>query len=634
MDLETRIEDLLEKNDIEDNNLIIVEDKEDTKKATVEELKKAFVGDNESPSSILFYSTKYLASKLDKIISSDELIAVKQELEKTNKRVSQISASAGTGKDTEVVDARDGESSLHERILRDKEELTGIKMDKLSEVITVKGNPIVINNPKNIAIGLCTINIIYPNITDIGTLVIKDGNDTVNKDIVGSNGAFEYRLKNDACELSCNIPNSEISITYTAYDIDSKYLYDKCMELQDKLYDEKDKCGLITDYGTYVYPRADLIFNKNDDDATYTISDDQTRDKKSSLKIHTRLEATANPKFTIKCDPVNFDLCTLVFYVSKDIIKAFDSTDGLIIKLSSDSPLVIPSNYYQYNISNTEMINGWNCLKKPLKDFIKVGSPDKAAIQSIRLEIVRNDQINNSDIYISSIIFNQKMKPTLLLNFNGVYDHGFEYTYPYLYSRNIPCTIFTNSGTTLTKDAKAKLSKYHYTYGWDIAPYGCHPNKELLIQDDNDYEQYINLLFTDSYIKALRANPISYSAPYGNLQDNTCKILKSMGYKIARIENIYKNTYCSFFGRNDFCMPVIKVGNKNNSEDINEWIDYIIETGQCMALFTNDVTEYGTDSSLKEVTFENVIDHIMEKVDSGELQLMTFEGFYNKCVNE
>ena len=53
-----------------------------------------------------------------------------------------------------------------------------------------------------------------------------------------------------------------------------------------------------------------------------------------------------------------------------------------------------------------------------------------------------------------------------------------------------------------------------------------------------------------------------------------------------------------------------------------------------MALFTNDVTEYGTDSSLKEVTFENVIDHIMEKVDSGELQLMTFEGFYNKCVNE
>ena len=166
MDLETRIEDLLEKNDIEDSNLIIVEDKEDTKKATIEELKKSLIGDNKSPSPILFYSTKYLASMLDKIVSSDELAAVTHELEKTNRRVSQISASAGTGKDTEVVDARDGETSLHERILRDKEELAGIKMDKLSEVITVKGNPIVINNPKNIAIGLCTMNIIYPNITD------------------------------------------------------------------------------------------------------------------------------------------------------------------------------------------------------------------------------------------------------------------------------------------------------------------------------------------------------------------------------------------------------------------------------------------------------------------------------------
>ena len=67
MDLETRIEDLLEKNDIEDSNLIIVEDKEDTKKATIEELKKSLIGDNKSPSSILFYSTKYLASKLDKL---------------------------------------------------------------------------------------------------------------------------------------------------------------------------------------------------------------------------------------------------------------------------------------------------------------------------------------------------------------------------------------------------------------------------------------------------------------------------------------------------------------------------------------------------------------------------------------
>lgn len=629
MDLETRIEDLLDKFDIEDDNLLIIEDREDTKKTTIEELKKALNGDIKSPSVFRFYSSDFMNRKISSIIDDMKNKTSSDEFNKLSNRVSQIVASAGSGKDTEVVDARDGEISVHERLVRDYTILNDIKMDKLVQITTVQGNPIVIKNPKNINIGACTINVVYPSITDIGRLSIKIGDDINNKDIIISNIPFEYNINGDTCELSCNITDSIVYVTYNAYTIDSEYLLNKITELSDELYDEKDKCGLITDYGTYVYP--DLLFLTNNDAATYTKSDEFTRDKTPSLKVHTRLEAASNPKFNIKCDPVKFDLCTLNFYITKDIIKAMDSSDGIIIKLSSDSPLIIPSNYFQYNISNTEMINGWNCFKKPVKDFIKVGSPDKDNIQCIRIEIIRNDQINNKDIYISSIVFNQRMKPTLLLNFNGVYDHGFDYTYPYLYSRNIPCTIFTNTGTTLTKDAKAKLCKYHYTYGWDISSYGCHPNKELLLDDTNDYEQYQSLINTDAYIKTIRANPISYSAPYGNIQDNTIRILKSMGYKIARIENS-KNTYCSFFGRNDFCIPVVKVGNKQNAEDIVEWIDYIIETGQTLALFTNEITEYGNDSSLKEITFETVIDYIMSKVESGELQVMTFESFYKECL--
>lgn len=629
MDLETRIEDLLDKFDIEDDNLLIVEDKEDTKKSTIEELKKAFTGDNKNPSELRFYSSDFMNKKLEEILNNIKGKVNNDDFKKLSDRVSQIVASSGSGKDTEVIDARDGEVSLHERIVRDYKILDDIKMSILTKITTIQGNPVVINNPKNINIGKCTINVVYPSISDIGRLVIKTGSETNNKDIVMSDIPFEYEINNDSCELSCNISDSVIYVTYDAYVIDSEYLLNKITELSDELYDEKDKCGLITDYGTYIYP--DLLYLTNDDAATYTKSDDFTRDKTPSLKIHTRLEAASNPKFNIKCDPVKFELCTLNFYITKDIIKAMDSSDGIIIKLSSDSPLIVPSNYFQYNISNTEMINGWNCFKKSIKDFIKVGSPDKDAIQSIRIEIIRNDQINNKDIYISSVVFNQKMKPTLLLNFNGVYDHGFDYTYPYLHSRNIPCTIFTNTGTTLSKDAKAKLCKYHYTYGWDISSYGCHPNKELLLDDTNDYEQYQSLTNTDAYIKTLRANPISYSAPYGNIQDNTIRILKSMGYKIARIETS-KNTYCSFFGRNDFCIPVVKVGNKQNAEDIIEWIDYIIETGQTLALFTNEITEYGTESSLKEITFETVMDYVLSKIEDRELQVMTFESFYKKCI--
>lgn len=633
MDLETRIEDLLDKTDVEDSNLIIIEDVQDTKKTTIEEVKKAFNGDNNNPSSLRFYSSEYMKNILDSIINDINNAASKNELDKLSNRVSQIVASAARGEDTEVVYARDGEDSLDIRLDRDKKELSDIKLDKVAIDSTISGNPVTIKNPYNIPIGRCEIVVNYSDPTKVGELTLSYGDPNAPVfNITAPGVTLAYTIDADSCEFSCNIVGAIIQVTYKEYKVDTKYLLNRVNELETVLLDTRDKCGLIEDYGTYVYPDLSLMYNKNEDDATYTLSNDVVRDSRKTLKVHTSLGAKGNPKFTMKCDPIKFELCTLVFYVSKSIIKAFDSADGIIIKLSSDSPALIPSNYYQYNISNGEMINGWNCLKKPLKDFIKVGSPDRTAIQSIRIEINRNNKINGSNIYISSVIFNQRMKPTLLLNFNGVYDHGFEYTYPYLYSRNIPCTIFTNTGTTLSKDYKAKLCKYHYTYGWDIGSYGCNPNKELLLDGENDYEQYINLLETDEYIKTLRANPISYSAPFGNIQDNTIRILKDIGYKTARIETS-RNTYCSFFGKNDFCIPVIKVGNTDMAEDIIAKIDYAIETGQAIAIFTNEVTEYGTEVSLKEITFETVIDYVQSKVADGKLKVSTFEKFYKECMN-
>lgn len=630
MELETRIEELLEKHDIEDSNLIIVEDKEDTKKATVEELKKSLSGDNKSPNTLRFYSSQFMKNIIDTINSSLNGKASAIELDRLSNRVSQIVASAGSGKDTEIIDARDGEVSVHERILRDFNLLSDTKMSVLSKRHTVSGNPITIKNPSRIPVGLCTINIIYPIITDIGRLNINNGGSVTTKNITSSDAPFEYNFTQDNCELSCNIPNAVIYVTYEAYVIDSEYLYNEINNLRDTLYNNMDKCNLITDYGTYVYP--DELYNTNDDAATYTNDGKITRDNKNTLRVHTRLEASSNPKFTIKCNPVKFELCSVIFYMTKEIIKTFDSTDAIIVKVSSDSPVVMPSNYYQYSINSGELIPGWNCLKKPLKDFIKVGNPDREQIQSIRIEINRNNQMNNSDIYFSSIVFNQRMKPTVLLNFNGVYKEGFEYTYPYLLARKVPCTIFTNTGTTLTKDEKSKLCKWYYNNKWDIAPYGCHPNKEILLETDNQFDQYQKLLETRSYIESnFRNNPISYSAPYGNIQDTTIDILKNIGYKIARIETT-KNTYCSFFGRNDFCIPVVKVGNKNDSEDIIALIEYIIETGQTLALFTNTVTEYGTEVSLKQITFEFVLDYILDKVDKGELQVLSFEEFYKSCI--
>ena len=61
----TIVSDLIKKIDIEDDNLIIVEDSEDTKQSTISELKKCFSGDYKEPSDKTFYSSKKMESYFD-----------------------------------------------------------------------------------------------------------------------------------------------------------------------------------------------------------------------------------------------------------------------------------------------------------------------------------------------------------------------------------------------------------------------------------------------------------------------------------------------------------------------------------------------------------------------------------------
>ena len=127
MALETKIEELPEKYDIEDSNIFIVEDEEDTKKATIEMLKKAFSGDDVTASRYKFYSSQYMETIIATLRSAINSCANTSDLEALSKRVAQIVAGTGEGKDSELIDARDGETTLHERIKRDYNILNDIK---------------------------------------------------------------------------------------------------------------------------------------------------------------------------------------------------------------------------------------------------------------------------------------------------------------------------------------------------------------------------------------------------------------------------------------------------------------------------------------------------------------------------
>ena len=435
---------------------------------------------------------------------------------------------------------------------------------------------------------------------------------------------------NDDYDYRCTITDSIITLNYYNNLLNIDYLSEKIEELDNTVNNKIDHCGLMENYGNYFFFTDAINLTKNNNEILYT--DKYIRNGESSATIYINKNAQSNPMFYIETDiKDNIDFVSLMYYVDKDVINTFTDNDGIRIYLTSDpSDITTPVNYFLYNINRNEMIQGWNCTKKKLSQFNKIGIPDENNINRVFIEINRNNNLNGKSIHFNSIIFNQRMKPTILLNFDSVYTDSTTYTYPLLQNKEIPFTVFANNSTPLSSETLSNLVSLWIEGTCDIGAYGCHPNKELLTEDNNPREQYLALKDTKNWLEEnIYSNPVSYSAPYGNLRPITVPILRNLGYGIVRTS---EEVYCSFFSNKDLCIPTFLISNLTTSRDIKDKIDFAIETGQTIGLFTNDVTEYGSESSANRIMFESIMEYIVDRMKNGLVQCLTFKDFYNKCV--
>lgn len=759
-----RIAELITKNGVEDDNLLIVEDSEDTKKTTVKEFKKNLNGDADEPSDSKFYTSEHI-SELNQGLRRDiNTKASQKDLDELKKTIGDISASAGEGKDTELIAARNGKASLSERLDFDRKISDFKYMEKLKR--TASGKTVDIRNHygyidisiveskiKETKIGTGKLIVSSRNVLDYTKLTAVDEQIVKNDDIHGfdytqkTNGsvtvtiplpiivpagqyvfysaisfneefadknikfsitysdgsidqlpykhdeAFKFEAKkgfnkisfvydagllvdgakvsfkdimvvsasfvpnmyipyyrnsydmeignnmfdfyNDNYIYESNIQNGDVSIEYHDNDISTQWLYDEVTDLRQMIENKIDKCGMVTDYGTYQF--LDNMYAIRDEDQS-TVEDgeyDFIRNGVPSKKITIKEKATRNTCFRIPLgNPIDIiDTFAVQFYIDKTVSSTFTAeTGGIKIRLCSDNiSIATETNYYEYLIKKTEMVQGWNFVKRRLVEFTSVGNPDPNAIKYIYFEVCRSDETNKKSLYLNSFIFNQKIKPTVLLCLNGTYDESITYLYPYLQTRGIKPTIFLNGKRTLAPAAEDALLKYKTRYGWDLGTDGIHPNKEIMIEDDNFRNQYTGLKSTKEWIGAAMCNsPISYSAPYGNLRPITVPILRDLGYKIAKTE---ASSYCSFFSEKDFALPMFLISNNVELDDIIDKIDYAMESNQVVVLYTNDVTEYGSEIDSKKVIFESVVDYIYDRVKEGKIECLTFSEFYHRCID-
>ena len=757
-----RIAELLEKDRIEDENLIIVEDDEDTKRSTISKLKKSLCGDAYDPTSNLFYSSKKISDLQFSLKREINTKASAEKILELESRIANIIAGNGEGKDSEIIDARNGKESLSKRLSYDLSLIESAYMKKIERIATGKvvnisghygyvdiaivestirdtsrlNNGLTVhsknlydnsntvetaqivknqdngvdytqtesgsvmielplpfiyksgkyqfmaginlsNDFRDVEIkfnitysdgtiesipyrheecikfeakkGFNKITLLYnaENIVDgasvaFTNIMLISGHDDIDKFIpyewysyrmnIGEN---KFKYYNNDYIYESNIPNGLVSIKYHDNEIDTEWLYDEMMKLKFDFEDKREKCGLIEEYGTYQF--LDNIYtNIYEDGITIEDSEDEyIRNGVRSKKITIAKNATRNSMMRLPMDNhiSVINNIGLFFYADRPDFSLFDATTGGIkIRLCSDSiSNNTEINYYEYIITKKEMVQGWNFVKKRIVDFKSVGDPDPNNIEFICVEISRTDEMNGLSVYLNSFVFNQRMKPSVLLCFNGLYDESITYLYPYLKTRDIKASVFLNARKTLTTEAIDTLLKYKIKHGWDIGLDGCHPNKELLTQDDNYRNQYTLLRNSMGWLAdSITHNPVSYSAPYGNLRPITVPLIKDLGFKIAKTD---ADGYCGFFCEKDLAVPMHLISNNVEIEEIIDKIDYAIETGQSIVLYTNDVTEYGSEIDSKKIMFESVVNYIYDKIEEGSIECMTFKEFYNKCVN-
>lgn len=755
-----KIAELLEIHDIDDDDLMIVEDEEDTKQSTVKTFKQALSGDFFDPSRYRFYSSMYMDDMIKTLNIAIKSKASSSEIQKLADRVEQIVTNNPDGtKDQELIDARGSQSSLsgrfdYERFLSDgmymKKKLTTVSGDYID--LPVGKGPITVevlpkdyvedstpgtlniysknrlnisdfiranlateklendylkitfltdisNNcnmsfnqldkcnagiyyligefqpEDNLVINSCKVVVGYTDSTidtfdyQLENVFSFEAKKTFNKlnllfDVSSTSGENpvltvrlmlsstildEYvpyysdsravsqydtiELDNDGYILSHTVPNSTLQVKYYDDSVNIDSIMEEIETLKSEMNDHIDHCGLITDRGTYMF------FNNYDAaNSDFTVEDSTEefyRNGVPSKKITIKNDAAANPsiKQIIPKDlRSSIEYVSLFFYFDRTAFSYLTDSTGLCIHVSSDTPEVAITNYYTYRILKYEMVQGWNCIKRKLSEFEVHGSPDINNLQTVTIELERNANLNGSSFYLNSIAFNQKMKPTVMICFDGTHDTSIDYLYPYLTSRKIPCTIVMNSSRTLTAAAEDYLIGLRLVHNWDLGVLGCNPNKEILIEDDNYRNQYVALKASRQWLTdRMFDHPISYTAPYGNLRPITVPILKDLGYKIARTES---NAYISNFSKYDFAIPCQLVANTNKYDEIKTRIDYAIDNNVALCLYTTDVTEYGNEISATQVLFESIINYIIERRDTGDLQVLTMKDFYEKCVNE
>lgn len=445
-------------------------------------------------------------------------------------------------------------------------------------------------------------------------------------------GVFSlYNIYVNNCVVSLNSGRQSMIVKYYD-DIDGNELTNIVKTLQEKVLETREYCGLIKNPGTY-HLLTDMI-NIDEYSSTLTYPKNTRYKRNNIFSAKVTLNGSDNPARIVKYIseelPAIIDTISLVFYLDKKLIETFPINNSIRIILSSDSYANYnPTNYFDYTIPRENLVNGWNIIKIPIYKFKVNGNPDIKLLNNFIFEIQQNENANDMSIWFNTLIFNQTIKPTVIMAFSGLYDTTTNYLLPYMASKDLPCSLLVNASRDSSATEMSEIIKHRLSNNIDIGAYGYHPNKDELTEDDNSKFQYAGLSAATTWLRDNYVyNPVSYSAPYGNLRPVTVSLLQEIGYKMA-ISN--SKGYIAFFSEKELEVPSYSFDEDSTFKEIKDVIDNAILTNQSVVLSTHEVSEFGDEQSLRMAAFEKTIEYLIELVENEKIEIMSMKQFAEAC---
>lgn len=354
----------------------------------------------------------------------------------------------------------------------------------------------------------------------------------------------------------------------------------------------------------------------------------------------------------IPVDVQSWESLTFIIWASNDMIDTTTEHSGYLDLWLNDKTDYNHSQYF-----NGKLVHGWNYVTLTKADFKSASS----ILSNLYVGVNARNTVQNGayfgDCIIDSILVDVKSKPTIILDFDQVWDESINNGgYQYAFDNNIPLTLFQKDYMLLSQARLALVKEMHDNHGWEIANYTqAGGSGNGLVERAEDYsvaDGYVKASIND-VVKATNFRPYTWGCTMMICNQLGRNAIVSNGYKGVRYGTAQQTAYydkdMNGYIAGGSLTPqtinsnVVSSYNTMTIDQIKRVIDHTIKYGLTLRWFTHGVCDDGqqymkfndsderSQSDGVEITkWKSMIDYLKQKIDAGLIQAITFEEYYRQ----